>query len=86
MAVRDGEFSCELRSKQFWSRHNTEELRTATTRGCVSRTGLLAMVFKLTKTAEQKWRKLKEYARLAQVIEGVKFKDGLQESTQRIAA
>jgi transposase-like protein len=64
----------------------TVRLRTAKTRGCVARAGLLAMVFKLTKTAEQKWRKLKGHARLAQVIEGVRFKDGLQEHAQRIAA
>jgi hypothetical protein len=44
------------------------------------------MVFKLTKSAEQRWRKLKGAARLAQVIDGVRFKDGLQEETQRIAA
>ncbi|MBI3808708.1 MAG: IS256 family transposase [Nitrospirae bacterium] len=64
----------------------TVRLRTAKTRGCVARAGLLAMVFKLTKTAEQNWRTLKGHARLAQVIEGVKFKDGLQQEAQRIAA
>jgi len=64
----------------------TVRLRTAKTRGCVSRAGILAMVFKLTKSAEQRWRKLKGAARLAQVIEGVSFKDGLQEEAQRIAA
>jgi putative transposase len=65
----------------------TVRLRTAKTRGCVSRAGILAMVFKLTKTAEQKWRKLKGHAGLGQVIEGVRFKDGLQqEGAQRIAA
>jgi transposase-like protein len=64
----------------------TVRLRTAKTRGCVSRAGILAMVFKLTKSAEQRWRKLKGAARLAQVIDGVRFKDGLQEETQRIAA
>jgi len=64
----------------------TVRLRTSKTRGCVARAGLLAMVFKLTKTAEQKWRKLKGHARLGQVIEGVKFKDGLQQEAQRIAA
>jgi hypothetical protein len=53
-------------------------------RGCVSRAGTLAMVFKLTKSAEQKRRKLKGHTRLAQVV---RFKDGLQEEeTQRIAA
>lgn len=64
----------------------TVRLRTAKTRGCVSRAGILAMVFKLTKSAEQRWRKLKGSARLAQVIKGVRFKDGLQEEAQRIAA
>ena len=64
----------------------TVRLRTAKTRGCVSRAGILAMVFKLTKSAEQRWRKLKGAARLAQVIDGVRFKDGLQEEAQRIAA
>ncbi|MGH9873573.1 MAG: IS256 family transposase [Pyrinomonadaceae bacterium] len=64
----------------------TVRLRTTKTRGCVGRAGLLAMVFKLTKTAEQNWRTLKGHARLGQVIEGVRFKDGLQEETQRIAA
>ena len=64
----------------------TVRLRTTKTRGCVSRTGLLAMVFKLTKTAEQTWRTLKGHALLAQVVQGVKFKDGLQEGQTRIAA
>jgi putative transposase len=64
----------------------TVRLRTAKTRGCVSRAGILAMVFKLSKSAEQRWQKLKGAARLAQVIEGVRFKDGLQEEAQRIAA
>ena len=65
----------------------TVRLRTAKTRGCVSRAGILAMVFKLTKTAEQGWRKLKGHARLAQVVQGVRFRDGLQEEgSQRIAA
>jgi len=64
----------------------TVRLRTSKTRGCVARAGLLAMVFKLTKTAEQNWRTLKGHALLAQVIAGVKFKDGLQVEAQRIAA
>ena len=64
----------------------TVRLRTTKTRGCVSRAGILAMVVKLTKTAEQNWRTLKGHALLAQVVSGVKFKDGLQEGTQRIAA
>lgn len=68
------------------STFGTVRLRTAKTRGCVSRAGMLAMVFKLIKTAEQKWRTLKGHTLLAQVIKGVKFKDGLQEEAHRIAA
>jgi transposase-like protein len=64
----------------------TVRLRTAKTRGCVSRGSILAMVFKLAKSAEQRWRRLKGATYLAQVIEGVRFKDGLQEEAQRIAA
>src|ERR1051325_2131051 len=56
------------------STFSTVRLRTAKTRGCVARNGLLAMVFKLTKTAEQNWRTLKGHARLARVIAGVRFK------------
>ena len=68
------------------STFSTVKLRTAKTRGCVSRAGMLAMVFKLTKTAEQKWRTLKGYKLLAQVVQGVKFKDGLQEVAHQVAA
>lgn len=69
------------------STFSTVRLRTNKTRGCVSRAGMLAMVFKLTKTAEQKWRALKGHARLGQVVRGVKFKDGLQEEeAHKVAA
>jgi transposase-like protein len=68
------------------STFGTVRLRTAKTRGCVSRTGMLAMVFKLLKTAEQKWRALKGHTRLAQVVKGVRFKDGLQEEAHQVAA
>ncbi|HVI72911.1 MAG TPA: IS256 family transposase [Pyrinomonadaceae bacterium] len=69
------------------STFGTVRLRTAKTRGCVSRTSMLAMVFKLTKTAEQKWRKLKGHERLDQVVRGVKFKDGRQEEeAHKVAA
>ena len=68
------------------STFSTVRLRTTKTRGCVSRAGMLAMVFKLTKTAEQNWRLLKGHPLLAQVVQGVKFKDGLQEDAHKVAA
>lgn len=64
----------------------TVRLRTSKTRGCVSRGGMLAMVFKLTKVAEQKWKKLKGSEQLVQVIQGVRFKNGLQVNTHKVAA
>ena len=64
----------------------TVRLRTSKTRGCVTRGGMLAMVFKLTKVAEQKWKKLKGSEFLVQVTQGVRFKDGVQVNTHKVAA
>ncbi len=67
----------------------TVRLRTAKTRGCVSRTTILTMVFKLGMSAENGWRKLRGFRRLAEIINGVKFIDGIDEKTiesQRSAA
>ena len=56
----------------------TVRLRTAKTRGCVSRESILAMVFKLGMSAQRKWRRLRGFAHLAAVIEGVRFPNGLR--------
>jgi putative transposase len=64
----------------------TVRLRTDKTRGCVSRESILAMVFKRVNSAERHWRKLNGIPRLAQVIEGVIFKDGVREDVEKIAA
>ncbi len=64
----------------------TVRLRTAKTRGCVSRGSILAMVFMLVKSAERHWRRLNGIPRLAQVLEGVVFKDGVQEDAEKVAA
>jgi putative transposase len=54
----------------------TVRLRTDKTKGCLSRQTALAMVFKLAKSAERHWRRLNGCDRLAQVIQGVRFRDG----------
>jgi len=54
----------------------TVRLRTSKTRGCVSRQSILAMVFKLGQSAQKRWRKLRGFKFLAEIIRGVKFKDG----------
>jgi transposase-like protein len=66
----------------------TVRLRTDKTKGCLSRQTALAMVFKLAKSAERHWRRLNGCERLAQVIEGVHFRDGepVQEAEDQAAA
>jgi len=54
----------------------TVRLRTAKTRGCVARHTILAMVYKLGQSAQKRWRKLRGFNLLAEVIRGVEFKDG----------
>ena len=62
--------------------------RTVRTKGCLSHGTTLAMVFKLITTASKTWRRLMGNNRLPKVIEGVRFKDGMQidETKTRAAA
>ena len=62
----------------------TVRLRTAKTRGCLSRDTAFTMVFKLTLCAQRRWRRLNGSIWLADVIEGVKFEDGFK--VEKIAA
>ena len=62
----------------------TVRLRTAKTRGCLSRETASTMVFKLTLCAQRRWRRLNGSIWLADVIEGVKFEDGFK--VEKIAA
>ena len=55
----------------------TIRLRTDKTRGCVSKDTILALVFKLVQSAEKRWLRIRGFQALADVIEGVPFKDGL---------
>lgn len=57
----------------------TVRLRTVKTRGCLSRKTTFAMVLQLVLSAQEKWRRLNGPKRLAQVIEGVQFRNGIQE-------
>ncbi len=50
--------------------------RTTRMKGCVTRDSLLHMMFKLGQCAEKNWRKLRGFAYLAKLIEGVKFVNG----------
>lgn len=57
----------------------TVRLRTRRTKGCGSAAATLTMVFKLGMAAQKNWRRLNGSLLLAQVIEGVKFVDGVKE-------
>lgn len=52
--------------------------RTVRTKGCLSHKTAMAMVFKLIIAASKTWRRLSGDNRLPQVIEGVRFRDGIQ--------
>jgi putative transposase len=66
----------------------TVRLRTAKTKGCLSRQTALAMVFKLAKSAERHWRCLDGSERLGQLIRGVHLRDGepIQAAEEQAAA
>ncbi len=62
----------------------TVRLRTDKTRGCVSRETILSLVFKLIQSAQKRWRRIRGFKLLAEVIEGVNFADGLRvEKTEK---
>jgi len=57
----------------------TVRLRHRRTKGSGSRTACLTMVFKLTRAAEKRWRRLNGSALLPDVIRGVRFVDGIKD-------
>jgi putative transposase len=52
--------------------------RTEPTKGCLTRDGMLSMIVKLGMSAEKNWRRLRGFEWLAKVINGVKFRDGIE--------
>jgi transposase-like protein len=56
--------------------------RTDRTKGCLTRDGMLAMIYKLGLCAECSWRRLRGFEWLAKVIEGAKFRDGVEVRTE----
>jgi transposase-like protein len=55
--------------------------RTARTKGCLTRDGMLHMMFKLGQCAEKRWRRLRGFKELPKVIAGIPFTDGIEEQT-----
>ena len=55
--------------------------RTTRTKGCLTRAGMLHMMFKLGQCAEKTWRRLRGFRELKKVLEGIQFVDGLEQLT-----
>jgi transposase-like protein len=52
--------------------------RTKRSKGCLTRDGMLHMIFKLGECAQKNWRRQRGFSYLAKVIIGVRFKDGIE--------
>ena len=52
--------------------------RTDRTKGCVSRSTLLGLVYRLAMSAQTRWRILRGFERLGELVAGVKFVDGVR--------
>jgi len=61
----------------------TVKLRTAKTRGCLSKKTGLAMVFKLAMVAQEKWPRLRGSNYVADIVRGITFKDGVKQNQQQ---
>jgi len=55
--------------------------RTKRTKGCLTREGMLHMMFKLGQCAEKSWRRLRGFRQLEKVGKGILFLDGIEETT-----
>jgi transposase-like protein len=62
------------------STFSSVRLRTAKVRSCFSSTTVVTMAFKLCQSAQKRWQRLHRSERLAEVIEGVKFVNGIEEN------
>lgn len=62
----------------------TVRLRTNTTKGCMTLKTGEVMMFKLIQSAEKRWLRIVGSNHLAEVIEGVNFKDGVRNVTAKL--
>lgn len=73
-------------SNPIESTFGTIRHRTKRSKGCLSRDGMLHMMFKLGQCAEKKWRRLRGFDYFAKVVTGTQFKDGVEVPTDDQAA
>jgi transposase-like protein len=62
----------------------TVRLRTNTTKGCMTLKTGEVMMFKLIQSAEKRWLRIVGSNHLADVIEGINFKDGVKNGTAKL--
>jgi putative transposase len=61
--------------------------RTKRSKGCLTRDGMLHMIFKLAECAQRNWRRQRGFSYLVKVITGVRFRDGIEvNSDNQVAA
>ena len=65
-------------SNSIESMFATVRLRTTRTKNCGSRLTTLAMAFKSMHTAQKRMHRIRGYQLLADVIDGIKFIDGIR--------
>ena len=58
--------------------------RTTRTKNCVTRSTFLGLAFKLVQEAEKSWRRIKNAERIAQLMQGVVFADGVPVKEQEL--
>jgi len=74
-------------SNPIESTFGTIRHRTKRSKGCLSRDGMLHMMFKLGMCAEKKWRRLRGFNYLAKVVTGIEFRDGIEvKAVDQVAA
>lgn len=74
---------CHLRTTNpIESTFATVRLRTSKTRGMLTRDTMLTMVFKISLSAQKRWRRLNRPERLGDLISGVKFVDGIKQEKE----
>lgn len=56
----------------------TVKLRTRITKGAGSKKAALAMAYKLLEAAQERWRKFNGHELIADVLDGVTYKDGIR--------
>lgn len=68
-------------SNPIESTFGTIRHRTKRSKGCLTRDGMLHMMFKVGQCAQKNWRRQRGFVYLAKVITGVKFRDGIEVTT-----